>query len=147
MRAETLHKMCLGKAAYKAWGLAERVRKKRTKAGAKLYIYSCPICLYFHLAKQIEPVKVQPQRPVKEVIKQKPRKFGRHAQWCIDNCLKYPDVPLQELKKMARREIAREDLKASIKRDIEWKRIARERAPWLVGAAGQGNPEKGMQQP
>ncbi len=126
MRAETMHKMCLGKTAFKTWAKANKAIRRIAKEGVQMRSYSCELCLKFHLTRERIIIKPAPTQKIKESIPEKPKKWSRYAQWCIDNCLKYPDVPINELKKMARREIAKQDLALSIKRDKEIKAIMAE---------------------
>lgn len=50
MRAETIHRMCLGKIAYPA-EVAEKIVLRRNGGGVRLKGYLCPVCGKQHLAK------------------------------------------------------------------------------------------------
>jgi len=125
MRAESMHRMCLGKSAFKEWAKAEKARRRIANQGKELRVYYCHLCMRFHLTSDLRENPRELKVPIPKIdppaLPPKPKKLGRYSQWCIDNCLKYPDLSVKELKKMAKREIRRQELEETIKRDIEWK--------------------------
>ena len=51
--AEKMWRMCLRKKKYRSEYIANSVaRQAKEKRGVTLYVYSCPICGYWHLTKK-----------------------------------------------------------------------------------------------
>lgn len=78
MRAEILHKSCLGKKPYKTDAAAQRKIRAKAKEGIALRSYWCEICLRFHLTKsgvkQPKPASAEPVIQQPQPIPEPPRK-------------------------------------------------------------------------
>lgn len=116
-----MHKMCLGKSAFREWAKAEKAVKRIASQGVRMRSYWCSLCGRFHLTRNRDNSK-ELKIPIPKIDPPaKPKKWNRYEQWCIDNCLKYPDLSLNDLKDKARKEIRKQDFIDTIKRDEAWK--------------------------
>lgn len=79
MKAESLHRMCLGKSAYRTAFKAQKAIRRRAADGVALRSYWCPVCLNFHITKNgVQQPKPPAPEPIAEVAPPEPEPPRHH---------------------------------------------------------------------